>query len=522
MKYTLTLNEDVTIPPHLLVPVFSKYSNHPNIQYLESLRITIFNGNVDIFPLLVSNIKPILVSLSSLIISFSFKNSELTMELADKIRIPSGSIGNTVKTMDIWFYNGPDESSSQREVLERILEVGSIPDSCENLTIEYFLIQHNPLGLIPSSVKELYVNKWNSKESDMYMVPKSVVKLALVSHREFDDSPKFSDTCFPPSITDLDMSNGYFPFLRKEAIPNSVKRLNINFTDGPIPIGFIPSSVERFESYCYYDIKPGMIPEGVKEVKINLNCDEPFEKGFIPNSVTKLSLNLNYESDNEGEVYDTILPRGLTHLLTQYINVRFSQPTDGGQHHFTNLTHLDCQLPKIEVGMLPPTLKKLIISFHPNLCVIPPGALPQSLKHLEMYFHQDQTFTKEVLPNQLKTLVLRTSFKNKHEIPFDELDFEIPPSLQRLGLPSMTRPEVTLLRLSQFMNRLFNNAKSRFEIKIYSTDFTSFDSKDPYLYYQSSFSYLNDGFLQKSNLYQFLSFNEKKKITNIPTAIWDC
>eukprot|EP01132_Coremiostelium_polycephalum_P001989 gene1989-2449_t len=278
-KYILTTREDS--PLHLLEYV-------PQIFMITTLNISIWEGNVDSFSKLLSNYLPMMINIDTLWFNFEFDDLDLS-PVAHQIRIPSGSIKQPIKEFHIIFNTDYNDEYGYRispiDVLENIIQVGSIPSSCEFLEVSHFLVEHNPLQLIPPSVKKLHVISWYSDVTNTsIMVPSTVQKLKLKSPLDFGTNliPK---GILPQSITHLDMVGGII--MEYPKIPSSVKKFKCILKQGmPIEPGFIPSNVERFEVSCEEEIMPGVIPNGVKEFIAKVACNEPFKKGFIPESDT--------------------------------------------------------------------------------------------------------------------------------------------------------------------------------------------------------------------------------------------
>eukprot|EP01132_Coremiostelium_polycephalum_P008450 gene8450-10380_t len=483
---------------------------------ITKMNLKITEENAEIFHRLISkDSNPYMSSLNDVTLSYEFGAedegegvAETVSQFIDKIRIPKGSFGESVEHLEILFDDEDDsiKNSPQRGILQSIIEVGSIPPSCKFLGIDHFLIEHNPLELIPPSVKDLLIYGWESREGDTYSVPPTVRELRLVpGTREDEDDPDFSDdeddentnnnsssssttlkVCLPPSITLLEASSETMV-----KIPSSVKHLKFDFLNEAIPIGFIPSSVEKLDIDCFQKIVPGMIPNGVKDLEITMSETKSF-KNIIPESVTILKINSAINI-----IDDKILPSGLTHLTTNQ-TIAFTP----GLNHFKNLISLECQFDKpIGIGMLPPTLQKLNFwtvakrsTRGMDICYIQEGSLPKDLEYLAMHY-SSQTFEQGILPSNLKSLVIDISFYKM--FPFDNC--YIPPSVNQLVFEKRNPP---IDRLEPFMARLFSNSKSILEIQVFITKFISFDSKDPYLYYRKSES--EEGFILKSNLKNFL------------------
>eukprot|EP01132_Coremiostelium_polycephalum_P008087 gene8087-9951_t len=337
--------------------------------------------------------------------------------------------------------------------IQSIIENGSIPNQCKELKIDHFLFCHNPLELIPPSVKKLY--------------PIEI----------FDDS-------LPKSISSLVLKD--IKGISILEIPSSIRQLEISDKD-------ISQLLSNF-----------IIPSTVDE--------ESFQKDLIPESVTKLILknHLIPLSELKG-INDTMFPRGLIHLETDFY-IKFSQ-LGNDEFHLSNLNHLECRVKRITIGMFPSTLKKLILKIPKTLeqslkdWEIPIGAFPESLELLSIEIPPNQIFKQGIFPNSLKTLKL--DIHCNFNIP----DIRDQPQIIPLSLNSLTLcfygapSQENIPRFFHLMNTLFSVSNSRLEIQIYKTRFISLEGpSDPFLYLQiQNFSKpMEEYFILKSNLYQTL------------------
>eukprot|EP01132_Coremiostelium_polycephalum_P008449 gene8449-10379_t len=425
----------------------------------------------------------------------------------DKIRIPKGSFGESLEKLEIDFpyINYSDfywsKENVEKEVMLGIIVVGSIPSQCQELTIDFHLLDHKPLELIPSSVKKLNICGWNSKEIGTNLVPPTVQELKILTFYKKCKEPILISN-LPPSITLFMIMVPFSGSIVK--LPSSIKCLKFYFKqDETTPIGIIPPSVENLVTSCH-DIVPGMIPNGVKDLFLVLSGSQPF-KGAIPESVTKLTLG---SSENYYELDGTILPTRLTHLTIKQTGYpRISLKPD--IYYCKNLIYLDFHVRHpIEIGMLPPSLKILVLRSKTRIKLLQPGSLPNELENLilDIYGLELETLEEGVLPNNLKSLAINIKILEQNNFPLLLEQFYFPPTLNQLEFrPNENRKRGLSLyfkNLELFMTKLFSISKSTLEIRAFDTKFISFDSKDPYLYYNNE-SKDKEGFILKSKINEF-------------------
>eukprot|EP01132_Coremiostelium_polycephalum_P008085 gene8085-9949_t len=441
--------------------------------------------------------------LEKLVIIYTFEDLNKFLDLIEKVRIPKGSIGQSVNTMKLVFVN----ILTPNNLLQSIIENGSIPNQCKKLKIDHFLFSHNPLELIPPSVKELHVNHWSSNGGNRNILPSSIEILQINSICQFTNPIEIFEDSLPKSITRLVLKN--IEGISNLEIPSSIRQLETSEIDifQLLPNLIIPSTVDVLSIWNENHIKPGIIPIGIKELTI-YQKKESFEKDIIPESVTKLILKKdNLFSIPKNEIKDKIFPRGLIHLETEFY-IKFSK-FGNDEFYLSNLNHLECRVKRITIGMFPSTLKKLILKVPKSLkeWEIPIGAFPESLELLSIEIPPNQIFQQGIFPNGLKTLKL--DFRNNFNIPdIRDQPNIIPQSLNSLTISFYENPsQESIQRFFHLMNTLFSVSNSRLEIQIYKTRFISLEGpSDPFLYLQIQ-KYntpIEEYFILKSNLLQAL------------------
>eukprot|EP01132_Coremiostelium_polycephalum_P008078 gene8078-9938_t len=470
------------------------------------------------------------------------------------VKIPVGSIPNSVKELSIDVNLGANEN----QVFESVLEVGSIPDSVEVLKINHKIIKHNPLKLVPPSVKRLKLFTFDSGEGDLNLFPPTIQKLKIKSFEDWSRNPYvFAPGCFPPSITELDIHTNIK--VEPNLFPCQLKRLKF-VTKQKLTKGILPDSLEHVEFYTGFtqDITQGdIVPDSVKSLQLPSTFKTPF-KNTLP-SVKSMIFGIH-----SGHNYGKVAP-GLTYLevregVNRYNNVTLP----------TSLTVLDCRmLSTILKGTLPPTLEILIlykvttieagsipqsvtkITFNEQIVIsLEKGTLPSSLKKLSIKAGVSSETTFPVIPENVKSLVLGCSdtnqiyledgipinslpesierlsfirntkpiylpngtlppklkvleFKCFSQIPFYLEDFVIPISVEIFRLPICSNIH-TLEYYYDLIFDLLSNTETRMEIDFGSTKLLAIGRNDPYIYFHSTENGSIDGFILKSNLKSFL------------------
>eukprot|EP01132_Coremiostelium_polycephalum_P003089 gene3089-3864_t len=316
---------------------------------------------------------------------------ELDLMISDTVdgwTFPS-ALGTTVELVEFSFTHRPCEG---------ILEIGSLPESVKTLRIDHRIFNHYPYNLIPSSVTELYITNWcgGNGDGNLPLVPKTVRKLSIPGYYEREEG--FYPGCFPDSITCLKL----FSLEKLEAgvIPRGVKNLTV-YSKGDLDnVGVIPDTVEtvKIDFNDFPTISPGFFPNSVRTLKtFKMNMGDPFygfdKPGLFPPSLTEL---YGWSISND-ILIDNILPDSVT-----FLKYRLADWTP--VHRFpSSLTSLTIShISIIEKGMLPPTLKKLKLTF--GVDDIDVGALPNSLTELEIIDMIHFPIIEGILPLSLKKL----------------------------------------------------------------------------------------------------------------------
>eukprot|EP01132_Coremiostelium_polycephalum_P009084 gene9084-11129_t len=446
----------------------------------------------------------------------------------DKITIPKGVIPSSVTKLSLMMELFTGDSKGPLHTLE----LGSIPTSVLDLSIDYNFVKHD-LQLIPQSVTNL---KWGDPSIDF--------------------NP-FVPFVLPDSITELDF--GVLPLPR--SIPKSIKKLFLGYHfNSSLKSISIPESVKdlKFGYKFNQKIEPGDIPNGVRSVYLDYEFKQPLVKGSIPSSVT--TLYLSGPNQNPPILRSDILPTSLTHLtIFELVSPETCLPS--------SLVYLKCNFDTIKTGLLPPTLETLILEgqvksieinslpegltrleFLSNLKIhLVEGTLPSSLKDLRftrgvlidkfpVIPNQVQTlfigdniaevrlpigsipasvetlqlgskflypFTKGMIPQNLKSLTLpfskNLSFDYSINIPLEEI--YLPPTLQEIHFNDLLRNyEYGVRDLSDFYQmiiNLFSVCHGQLKIIYYNFTLLLLDPLDQYIYFVDDFGY-NDGFILKT------------------------
>eukprot|EP01132_Coremiostelium_polycephalum_P005496 gene5496-6847_t len=495
------------------------------------------------------------------------QDEQLTIEIENEsdFKIPSGSIASkTLKTLWIIFKGGSYGKKDFK--YDQLLELNSIPDTVENLTIDHRFIRLNPLGLklIPPSVTMLGFHNWDSKEGEVELVPMSVKHLSILYFDRFNqDNVVFSPGSIPPSIISLGLGSSV-DFL-VGSIPNSVKILYFPPKIQLKP-GILPDSIEELDfgfGTANQDFQqPGIIPNGIKSIfSYDPGASINFSPGSLPPSLEKIN------SNSIQELQDDTLPTGLTHLdISSFLgpslktlppnltilSCKFSSITKGFLPPTLTTLTIKSNVEEIEIGslpdsltslkfeklvqiplvkgVLPPFLKKVeftcgISSKSGSFPVIPPsvitlalggsnssdpelpigvGDLPDSIEEIEfLNFVPPQQMPKGVIPSRLKKIKDSGVFSK-----FDITQAHLPDTIQSLEILAIGKGSLSATDVStqKYFTNLFNNCKSLLQITIKKDIYLSFDCNDPYIYYQRrSLDKTVDGFLLKSNFITFIN-----------------
>eukprot|EP01132_Coremiostelium_polycephalum_P003562 gene3562-4438_t len=278
--------------------------------------------------------------------------------------IPPSTIPQSVRKLELTI-SEIDDITCVNFINYNIIEIGSIPDSVEELVIEHRFMD-DPMKLIPRSVSKLKICNWVPTNDILDLIPDWIKELsfensavfteAFIETSDYPISIDFSEGCFPSSITDLDINFNSFD-IASLYIPRSVKRLFINALS-------LPQNLIDF-------------PE-LKELRVKFN---------------ELSENSNLNGIFLAPFQAMNPP---PYISEQNMNTQVFPST---------LTYLKCQLRKIKVGLLPPTLKTLKLSSQIEKIEI--GALPESLEVLSFKNTSFVSLTNGILPSSLKKLTLK-------------------------------------------------------------------------------------------------------------------
>eukprot|EP01132_Coremiostelium_polycephalum_P005502 gene5502-6854_t len=407
---------------------------------LNLVSLSICISDTDLLSFLVKDLK----SLETLDLNLSTR--------VERIRIAKGVIPNTVKDLSIQFDVGRLDNAERFDA-KNTLEIGSIPEKVERLSIEHVFIKHDPHRLVPLSVTDLTINYWSYSDGETDLIPSSV-KILRLQYFNFTNPP--TPGCFSESnsITELYFGGSFFRDehgLLPGTIPSTVKTLALGNYEISLEIGVIPPSVESLK-FCKdfnQKIQASAIPDSVKELTFDAYFElENLEGGVLPNSLTSLCWDSKLPSPS--------LPNSLTRLC---VNTR-------------PLNH-----PLVLEGIFPSGLKK--VYFMEGTSKLTPFTemvrLPSSVEHIELGgpFNIDQS-TISLLPSNLESL----KFKFNIKFPFYIKNKEFP-------------------KLRDFITDLISNRDTRITIEVYNLHLVSLDRNDPYVYFKRE---KGEGFILKSNL----------------------
>ncbi|KAN0023311.1 hypothetical protein ACTFIU_011481 [Dictyostelium citrinum] len=356
-------------------------------------------------------------------------------------------VGNSLKEIQfIGKYNQPILSNSIPNSVTSLVfgdyfnkAIYGLPDSIVHIQFGKSFNQELTKDWIPNNLKSLELGTNFNKIIKPNVLPITLEKL------EFKDHNLLSTTFFSSNNNN---NIDYKQNSPTKNINNNIKNLNSSgslldycFTSSPfeklLVQGSIPNSncwviidglaiqgpqldiskssenyyKEEDELYFNYrEIKPNMIPMGVKRIIFHDNFDSLIRKNVIPNSVEEIELGNKFNKP--------LVINSFSSSLTSIIfGDSFDQCLRVGclPNSCTSLTLGLCFNQRIEPNQLPQGLKILKLSYRFDY-QLEVGSLPQSLEYLQFGYLFNQTIGHNVLPKSLKSLVLGWNFNKPIEV----------------------------------------------------------------------------------------------------------
>ena len=167
-------------------------------------------------------------------------------------------------------------------------------------------------------------------------------------------------------------------------------------------------SLPRFHSpdvHLDCPLPPGILPEGLRALRLNDFYNQPLQPGALPSTLTFLHFGLEYDQP----IGPGVLPASLRFLSVNGKLGDRDRLLLGSLPASLERLRLDCWRPSLQVAMMPPGLKALHLDklYHP----LQPLMLPSSLLYLSFLWF-DQPLHPDVLPSSLVELNLGWSFNH--------------------------------------------------------------------------------------------------------------
>eukprot|EP01132_Coremiostelium_polycephalum_P001095 gene1095-1386_t len=385
---------------------------------------------------------------------------------------------------------------------EEALEVGSIVESVERLTINHKFFKHNP-QLIPSSCTDLKIIGWIYKKGDKGdQIPSQVRKLKIKGDYS---ASRLVPGCFPDTLTELDFGM-YSPNskLLSGIFPKSIRKLSLGYFNRKIEIGGIPEQVEYLDLGPKFNqvILPRVIPQNIKTIIF----DQEFEHRLTPDLIP-----INVE--NFHCPYGPVIEIGMLSNLTKLKTIRFLSELNGIECGAlpSSLTRLEftekIDFP-IEANVLPICLKDLLFfkgigSDNPTQ-PLKTLVLPCSIEYLSISFTKYKPrplpplfFTNLV---HLKHLKIKISSEQYCPVEFNQL----PRNLEKFTIGNYTSTVYNLLEKNlELINFLITSSqftKPQIQVEIFKKlRLLSIEKSDPFIYY-TDFTSMFEGFLRKDTI----------------------
>eukprot|EP01132_Coremiostelium_polycephalum_P003936 gene3936-4912_t len=458
---------------------------------------------------------------------FKIPNTAKTISLSygTPIRIPPGLLPNSLTSLSL--VDMKKDSFPDNKVCE-YLQIGSIPNSVRKLKLDYHLIRHDPIGLIPESVRSITISNWivefkNTDTPTPIKLPTTVKKLKLkLTNRDekfpkilYSDSPIVSEplNIIPDTITELLIDYCFSLFIINFNafifMPQSLKKLSLQFeiTKGmEIVFEMIPKSVEiLILGPIRIPLTPGLLHNGIKVLDLKKsNCQ--IIKGSLPESLTSLSLGINVQLPKE---FLKFIPPSVLHLSC-YIN---KLVPDMIPPHVISLTfplgisstpRNVFPIPSNSLLGLPPSVERLSFGVGSNL-LLQIGSIPHSVISLELGSPFNRELPLGTLPIQLESLTLPSTYN--HSISSGGIF--IPDTLKELNiLPSydLTSNLMVSKNIFKLVVELLSLApKQNVRINFIGRKLQSFDGE---FIYERDDDGLSELFIHKNDLPKYFKLNK--------------
>eukprot|EP01132_Coremiostelium_polycephalum_P005505 gene5505-6859_t len=350
----------------------------------------------------------------SLIENFtSLEELDLMIWIPGPVQIPKNVIPQSVKKLTLLMDHTILSDSTS---LVGTLENGSLPQSLEVLEIDHMYFKGD-IKIIPELVTDLTVKNWTVAKDEVgvgnsLLIPEGVKTLYIKNRSKVI---RINPGSLPNSLTELFVPpryNEYFVkilYFQEGSFPESIRKLTLSD---------LAVTIER-----------NFIPRGCQELSFGNDCEMNWAPDSFPPNLTALnySTSLWYLYPINGNLLrslSTSIPSN--YIPPTLIRLVLGIPVLINIQSITRLEFLDCSISKITCGLLPPTLKTLILRSE-FLLVIEPGSIPESVEVIQFLHPLQFTIQKSQLPS---THLRKLKISCLPSVPFPW----IPPKVTSLDL----------------------------------------------------------------------------------------
>ncbi|KAF2077519.1 hypothetical protein CYY_001137 [Polysphondylium violaceum] len=296
------------------------------------------------------------------------------------------------------------------------------------LTTLFLNVQDSELneqdGFLPPTLTNLHFF-FKSKSVSSKLLPRSIKYLKIGINGLHQPLP---DEFFPENLLDLELLDFELPFTTRKMIPNKVVNLTLGCSFiQPLEIGDLPESIKKLQfTSLDQPIEKGLLPSLLTHLVFPNSHSFMIRSGSIPNSVKYLILPLS--CGNPPNRLKQVVPLSVKRLtiIGNYSHLPLEKDSIPPVKEIV-ISCLNC---KLLPGSIPSTAKRLV--FRNYLSIIDKGIIPDSIETLEFHDPFDQPITSDLIPRNLKKLVISNCPTNP-KIPSEIL----PPSITSLFIPWM-------------------------------------------------------------------------------------
>lgn len=237
------------------------------------------------------------------------------------------------------------------------IEPGALPDNITQLEFTYryrFCVQP---GTLPQNLKTL-ISYGDLHLAENYNLPNSIEKIYIQDGHIYSNSA----SCFilPNNLKDFYTKYEYEQL--SYVFPHNVKKITIDCSVYPIPIGVLPENLEILNFGDSYDhpFTEGVLPKGLKNLNLGKRFNRPIKIGILPDSLETITFGEYYDKP----ISEGVFPQGLKVIIF------------GDAYNQT-----------IQKNVLPSSLKHIVFGncFCKTLIVNGKTVLPDSVEYVDIY-----------------------------------------------------------------------------------------------------------------------------------------